>query len=108
MRGMFTTALHRVRCAASPAIACALATTIDAQTPRPTPTLVWAPKPTSLTAYTSPQKPWVKLADLKARHTGDANWREVIVDDGRLTGEYVAAAPAASRPADKAPSLWRR
>lgn len=64
----------------------------DRQAPRPTPTLVWAPKPTSTPAYTPPQRPWVKLADVKARHARDANWRELIVDDGRLTGEYVAAA----------------
>jgi quercetin dioxygenase-like cupin family protein len=59
---------------------------------RPTPTLIWAPKPTSTPAYAPPQKPWVKLTDVKARHQRDANWRELIVDDGRLTGEYVAAA----------------
>jgi quercetin dioxygenase-like cupin family protein len=65
--------------------------TIDGQVPRPTPTLVWAPKPTSTPAYAPPQKPWVKLVDVKARHARDTNWRELIVDDGRLTGEYVAA-----------------
>jgi quercetin dioxygenase-like cupin family protein len=35
----------------------------------------------------------VKLSDLEARHKDDPNWREAIVDDGRLTGEYVSAAP---------------
>src|SRR5580765_3061477 len=65
---------------------------LDAQASRPTPTLVWAPKPTSTPAYTPPQKPWVKLADVRARHARDTNWGELIVDDGRLTGEYVAAA----------------
>lgn len=57
------------------------------------PTAVWAPKPTALPAYAPPQKPWVKLADLKARHRSDPNWRELVVDDGRLMGEYVSAAP---------------
>lgn len=72
---------------------------VEAQTPttpRPAPTAVWAPKPVATPAYSAPQKPWVKLADLKARHSADGNvrgWREVIVDDGRLTGEYVAAEP---------------
>jgi len=66
---------------------------VCAQEQRPAPTAVWAPKPTTTPAYTPPQKPWVKLTDLKGRHKGDANWREVIVDDGRLTGEYIAAAP---------------
>jgi quercetin dioxygenase-like cupin family protein len=70
-----------------------LVLTLIAQTARPTPTAVWAPKPTTTTAYPAGVKPWVKLADIKARHKGDANWREVIVDDGRLAGEYVSAAP---------------
>ena len=57
------------------------------------PTTVWAPKPVTTPAYPAGHQPWVKLSDLKAKHKGDAGWREVIVDDGRLTGEYVFAAP---------------
>jgi len=55
--------------------------------------LVWAPKPKTTPPYPANIKPWVKLADIKARHTNTSNWREVIVDDGRLTGEYESAAP---------------
>lgn len=61
--------------------------------PRPVPTAAWAPKPATTPGYTAPQKPWVKLSDLKAKHKGELNWRELIVDDGRLTAEYFAAAP---------------
>src|SRR5882757_7719184 len=60
---------------------------------RPVSTAVWAPKPSQPPAYPAGLKPWTKIADLKAKHKGDANWRETVVDDGRLTGEYVAAAP---------------
>ena len=60
--------------------------------PRPVPTAVWAAKPSQPPAYPPGQKVWNKLPDLKAKHKGEANWREVLVDDGRLTGEYVAAA----------------
>jgi quercetin dioxygenase-like cupin family protein len=60
--------------------------------PRPVPTQAWALKPVTTPGYTPPQKPWVKLTDLRARHQGQGDWREVLVDDGRLTGEYVAAA----------------
>ena len=63
------------------------------QPPRPVPTTVWAAKPIKTPPYKAGLKPWVKLADLKARHKGQASWHEVIVDDGRLTAEYVAAAP---------------
>ena len=80
--------------ALTPVLLVAVASAAAAQTPpRPTPTAAWAPKPVKTAAYPPGIKPWVKLADLKARHKANANWREVIVDDGRLTGEYVAAAP---------------
>ncbi len=65
----------------------------EQQPPRPVPTTVWAEKPVKTPAYKGGLKPWVKLADIKARHKGQANWREVIVDDGRLAAEYVSAAP---------------
>jgi len=72
---------------------CAAAVPSAAQDQRPAPTAVWAPKPTEITPYPASHKPWVKLADLKAKHNGAATWRERIVDDGRLTGEYESAAP---------------
>jgi quercetin dioxygenase-like cupin family protein len=64
--------------------------------PTPVPTAVWAPKPAQLPAYTPPQRPWVRLADLKAAHKDDLNWRERLVDDGRLTAEYVWSAAGTS------------
>ena len=61
--------------------------------PRPVPTAVWAPKPLKTPAYKLGLKPWVKLADIKAKHKAQANWTAVAVDDGRLRGAYVSAAP---------------
>jgi quercetin dioxygenase-like cupin family protein len=74
-------------------VSAALAAQQPSAAPRPVPTSLWAPKPVTTPGYQSPQKPWVKLPDLKARHKGEANWREVLVDDGRLTAEYFFAAP---------------
>jgi quercetin dioxygenase-like cupin family protein len=87
-------AMHRTasRLAAAVLLS-ACASSAPAQDPRPVPTAVWAPKPSQPPAYPPGQKPWTKLPDLKTKHRGDANWREVIVDDGRLTGEYVSASP---------------
>jgi quercetin dioxygenase-like cupin family protein len=65
---------------------------------RPVPTAVWAPKPVQTPAYPPGQKVWTKLIDLKATHKASANWRELLVDDGRLTGEYVSAAPGTKVP----------
>lgn len=63
--------------------------------PRPVPTAAWAAKPLAVPVYKPGLQPWVKLADLKAKHKGQTDWQEVIVDDGRLTGSYVSAAPGA-------------
>jgi quercetin dioxygenase-like cupin family protein len=71
------------------------AATADAQD-KPVPTSAWVPKPTALAGYTPPQRPWVKLPDLKAAHRGEITWRERLVDDGRLTAEYVSAAPGST------------
>ena len=71
---------------------CTLSPASSAQEAR-VPTQAWAPKPIKTPAYTPPQKPWVKLSDLKARHQGQSNWRELLVDDGRLTAEYFSSTP---------------
>jgi quercetin dioxygenase-like cupin family protein len=53
----------------------------------------WAPKPVAMTKYVAPHKPHTKLADVKAKHKGEANWREQVVQDDVLDGAYVFAAP---------------
>ena len=63
------------------------------QPPRPVPTAVWASKPVKTPAYKTGLKPWIKLADLKTKHKGQAAWHEVVVDDGRLMAAYVSASP---------------
>lgn len=61
--------------------------------PKPVPTSAWAPKPVKTPGYSGIHRPWVTLADLKAKHKGESTWRELLVDDGRLTAEYFSAAP---------------
>src|SRR5262245_9926811 len=53
----------------------------------------WAPKPKQPSKYIPPHKPHTKLSDLKARHKGEANWKEVIVDDDHINAAYIASAP---------------
>src|SRR5579864_5330621 len=60
---------------------------------RPPETPSWAPKPIALTKYVAPHKPVTRLADLKKLHAGEANWRQVVVDDDTLLGEYIQSAP---------------
>jgi quercetin dioxygenase-like cupin family protein len=61
--------------------------------PAPVPTAVWASKPTATPGYRAGLTPWIKLADVKAKHAGQATWTEALFDDGRLMAHYVAAAP---------------
>ena len=75
-------------------VSCASATLLAQQTsPKPVPTVAWAPKPVKTPGYSGINKPWIKLADVKAKHKDEAAWRELLVDDGRLTAEYFGAAP---------------
>ncbi len=55
----------------------------------------WAPKPAKPPAYTAPHRPHVKLAEVRARHTGQqpSRWREPVVDDAYLRSAYVQSAP---------------
>ena len=83
-----------VRLASVVVLACASTGVIAQQAaPKPVSTVAWAPKPLKTPGYSGIQKPWIKLADLKAKHKNDATWRELLVDDGRLTAEYFGAAP---------------
>jgi mannose-6-phosphate isomerase-like protein (cupin superfamily) len=58
----------------------------------------WAPKPTQPSRWIPPNKPHTKLADLKTKHQGEENWREVVVDDDHLHAEYIQMAPKAKVP----------
>jgi quercetin dioxygenase-like cupin family protein len=72
---------------------CPLAVHAQQQPPRPVPTATLALKPIKTPPYKAGLKPWIKLADVKAKHKGQSNWTDVVVDDGRLSGAYVSAAP---------------
>jgi len=58
---------------------------------------LWAPKGTPA-KYVAPHKPHTKLADLKSKHAGQQDWRELIVDDEHLRGEYIQMRPGAKTP----------
>src|SRR5271165_6515107 len=60
--------------------------------------LIWAPKADVPTKYAGVHKPLTKVADVKARHAGQMDWSELVVDDDQLRGEYVSAAPGTKAP----------
>jgi mannose-6-phosphate isomerase-like protein (cupin superfamily) len=63
----------------------------DAQ--RPSERVFYAPKPTQPTPYLPPMKPLVRLADLKQKHKGHADWSELLVDDKNNRVEVISAPP---------------
>jgi len=67
------------------------ATTVFAQPAAPR--LFYFPKPVKATVYDPPMKPIVRLADLKAEHSGRANWKEVVIDDINSHAEVISAPP---------------
>ncbi len=67
--------------------------------PRPVPTAVWASKPTTTPGYRAGLVPWIRIADVKAKHAGQDTWTEALFDDGRLMAHYQAAAPGSRQSA---------
>ncbi|MBI3472962.1 MAG: cupin domain-containing protein [Candidatus Solibacter usitatus] len=55
----------------------------------------WAPKPAIASKWIPPNKPHTKIAEVKAKHKGEMDWRELVVDDDHLRAEYVQSKPGA-------------
>ena len=59
---------------------------------------VWTPLPVKPNPFVAPHKAWTKLSDVIAKHKGQANWTELIVDDNLFHGEDISMAPGAKTP----------
>lgn len=62
------------------------------------PQVFYFPKPVSPQPYAAPMKPFVRLADLKARHHDQTDWSETLVDDYYSHLEVISAAPGSKVP----------
>src|SRR5204863_9423486 len=51
---------------------------------------VWAPMPEKANPFIPPNKPITRIKDLLAKHKGDQNWTEVIVNDKLFHGESIS------------------
>lgn len=60
--------------------------------------LAWAPKSIKLSEWVAPHKPHTKLADVLAKHKGQSDWTEPIVDDDNLHAAYISMAPGKKTP----------
>ena len=59
---------------------------------------VWTPLPAKPNPFVPPHKAWTKLSEVLAKHKGQQNWSELIVDDNLFHGEYISMAPGAKTP----------
>jgi mannose-6-phosphate isomerase-like protein (cupin superfamily) len=87
---------HRRRSRAVALALAALALTAQAPAPRPAPPApveMWVPKKTPYAAYDAPNRPWWKLADVRALHRGAADWSQPIVRNRDLVADWHQQAP---------------
>ncbi len=54
--------------------------------------VVWAPKPKVYPGYAAPNHPITKLTEVLAKHQGNKDWSQVVVDDDHLHAEYISMA----------------
>jgi mannose-6-phosphate isomerase-like protein (cupin superfamily) len=64
----------------------------------PPPLLAWAPVPAMPAAWVAPNKPIWRLSDLRAKHKGEQNWTEAVVNDNIFHADYISLAPGAKTP----------
>ncbi|MSV31260.1 MAG: cupin domain-containing protein [Bryobacterales bacterium] len=60
--------------------------------------LVWAPVPVQPNEGIAPNKPVIRLSELRSKHTGQQNWTETVVDDNLFHADYISMAPGAKTP----------
>jgi quercetin dioxygenase-like cupin family protein len=60
--------------------------------------LVWSPKALKPGGWTAPMKPHTKLAEVLAKHKGQADWVEPVVDDETLHADYISMSPGKKTP----------
>ena len=52
----------------------------------------WAPMPEKPSPFVPPHKPLTKLSDLLAKHKGQQDWSELVVNDNLFHGSYISMA----------------
>jgi len=60
--------------------------------------LVWTPIPVQQNEWVAPNKPVVRLSELRAKHARESNWTEIVVSDNLFHGDYISMAPGGKTP----------
>lgn len=83
----------------------ALLSVVSAEQTPPTPQaggggnqFVWAPKAVKPNEWVAPHKPHTKLSEVLAKHKGQIDWSEPIVDDDNLHAGYISMGPGGKTP----------
>jgi mannose-6-phosphate isomerase-like protein (cupin superfamily) len=79
------------------ALAAAVTAVVLAAVAQEAPLLVLSPKAKSA-GWTGVHRPHTKLADVLARHTGQADWAETLVDDESLFAQWISMGPGKKTP----------
>lgn len=64
----------------------------------PPPLEAWSPKKTPPTPWQAPNRPWWKLADVKALHRGKAGWTQPVIRNKDLVADWHQMAPGTRTP----------
>jgi mannose-6-phosphate isomerase-like protein (cupin superfamily) len=91
------------------AVFAASSMSMSAQEDRPAAKVFFVNKPVQPTPYDAPMQSLVRLADLKAKHKGQANWSELVVYDKNNRAQVISAAPGSKVPRhlhSDAPEYW--
>ena len=93
---MFDRSIFRqLTCVLAGSLICASGVLAQQSAPpqRPQPIVAWSAKPAQPGAWTAPNKPHWKLAEVLAKHAGQRSWQEDIVSDRDFVARYISMAP---------------
>src|SRR6187401_1640731 len=60
--------------------------------------IVWSPKAEKPGAWVAPMKPHTKISEVLAKHKGQTDWVETIVNDETLHADYISMGPGKKTP----------
>jgi len=66
-------------------------------------TFAWAPLPVQPNTWVAPNQPYGGSPKLLAKHKGQINWSQTVVDDSTLHADYILWRPAPRRRASSIP-----
>ncbi|MBM0170487.1 cupin domain-containing protein [Altererythrobacter sp. C41] len=65
---------------------------------RPAPLVAWTPKKAPSKPWAEPNRPWWKLADVRALHEGEENWTQPVIRNKDLVADWHQLSPQGKTP----------